>query len=72
MRSFHGGAVSLVGRFEDCKPANQRNIPEDQYAMKVNINIFSTWWYVCLICIATVVGVHVLCCDSGTRTCFVS
>ena len=29
--SFHSIAFSLVIRFKDLKPANQRNIPEDHY-----------------------------------------
>jgi hypothetical protein len=29
---FHTAVVSLVSTFEDFKPANQLNIPEDQYA----------------------------------------
>jgi hypothetical protein len=54
--SFHSIAVSLVGRPEDFKPANQRNMSEDQYPE-------SRHSY--LQCI--VVRVHVLYCDSGTR-----
>ena len=53
--SFHSIAVLLVGRTEDLKPANQRNMSEYQYPESRHSNFQRL-----------VVRVHVLYCDSGT------
>jgi hypothetical protein len=59
--SFHSIVFSLVIKFKDLKPTNQRNIPEDHYPESRHCYQYSQY---------LLLHVHLVYCQSGKRGTF--